>query len=224
MKLLRKLEAEPFVSLDVSGRREHVVSLDDSIPEGWEDISSIEEWYEYGEFSGADYKLIRSNISYAAYVKTLAHSNLDLLTEDEKDICAEMLAISAEFTIQRCPDDYLEVMEDWDVNSRHSRETRWQAARMTTFTLLATAKLLLKRIIDDKLDASYYQGIESKDVDGIEGIYDFLESGTGTSYENSGLLNSGEHVVIPGVPLDLNGVSAAIMSILKDGIYNLNTL
>ncbi len=219
MKLIRKIESEPFISLSESGIREHAVTTSETTPEGYEDITGLMEWFLYGEFTGADYKLVRKNIQTQAYIKTSGFTQMESLTQEELLIICEYIAVPLSVCMTVLGEDFSDFLEDWIEKSKIARLSRWEAAKSYVFNSIVESNKLLKYIADSKLISLYHEGIESVSIDGEEGLFDLVESTAGSSFENSGMLNGG-YTTISGGPL--SDVVSGTMDILRGGVYSLN--
>ena len=202
--------------------------IDDNIISGYTDISSIENWHNIGQILIGqfdyfkDWKCLRSKIKEKVEEKAgFNYSNFNNLSTEEKKIaCVYIpnLINPIDFvTTITSQEERIQISTEFDIKSSKSREQRFKAARIFTFSNLNVNDCMnLINDISDKLTLSYFMGIESKELDGHDGLFDYIESKTGTIYENNGLLQKN---ITPISGLSLLQFSQGLMSILREGRY-----
>lgn len=204
-----------WTSEDVGGTDAFVAIKDtDSVPTGYVDISSIENWDKWGYNAGCDYKLIRTEISKLEQFQVWAN-----LTTAEKAVCARLFVVDKSkrdeiyTTVQQIQLGLL-----FHKYSVECRTTRFAYASMEVYNRLAPseAATVVSEIEADGLPTKYIQfGHEGTEVGDPEGLFDYLQSVVGTGYATTGL--SSKAYVPDGMTLPQ--LVDRIMDILRDGDY-----
>lgn len=186
----------------------------DTVPSGYSDFSSIENWHLYGYETGKDYKVIRSEIK--SLYQSIQWVNL---STTEKTICANY------FIPPKIERDEVYTTEQqimlgllFHSNSIDARKTRYAYAAMEVYNRLT--KVESEEVINDVVSNNLVEKYISNGVEGTlegdeEGIFDYVESVTGTSYQSSGLATKS---YIPD-GMSLTQLIDRIMEILRDGKY-----
>jgi hypothetical protein len=164
----------------------------------YDDISTIENWDNYGlstKFENGyivDYKVIRDEIGKLAFEKVQMNwNNWNNLTETEKDIVCKYVVCPKNLIMSRFPNDINNKLKSWDDESTKAREYRYNILiRNLLFGYLTERKALmcLRSVSENGLLFAYFGGLEgSVEDDGVEGLFDFILSREGTTYQNNGL-------------------------------------
>lgn len=185
--------------------------------------STISEWDQYGQQIGYDYKYVREKISALTLVISTTsddYDDWDLVEPEDKEIAVRYMAVPANMVITYCGGInavYKSIIEEWVRLSKECRHNRMEAAKVFIFECIIEAKQLLVDV-NSSLVPNYYEGIEGTlEDEGVEGLFDFLESRVGTSYENNGLAETGYTLIGSRQWTD---VVDGVMDILKYGDYN----
>jgi hypothetical protein len=193
----------------------------------YRDISSIINWYKYGTKTTKDYKFIFEKI-YDLIIDITGedYSTIDNLTSDEGKIASELGIVPSSYR-----DNYYSELEQiYNAEKiieklRQARGCRFEYAKSYFHNNLS--KLQCQNIIVnlkhvnvdnntlDVVDNYVNYGIEGTEVGHEEGIYDFIQSTVGSSFETIGLssLNTDTY---SGTTEEL---ITNIMEIIKDGNY-----
>lgn len=186
--------------------------VESTVSTGYQDISSITNWLRFG-YRLVDYKVVRHNIIIIA--ATTGFSNL---SQSEKEICATMFAVA------KSDRDSLYSLEQQIIHGREyhtqsvlARKARRHAAESEAYNRIidGNERADLMNGVKPLLDVYVEFGVEGTVEGDIIGLFDYLESRTGTAYENIGLLS--KTYTIEG--MTLSQFSAKLMDILKNGRY-----
>jgi hypothetical protein len=214
----------------------HVVA--NSLPSGYTNVSSIENWNKYGPaLIGSatgfmDWKCLQREIKALANVilNNDYDTNWNSLNAAEKLIvCNYVLSAvpPAKFgatvtnAVQR-----MQIALDFDLNNRRARGNwqsgigRVQILRIYLFGKVGKTSALeaFRDVVMDGLLELYEGGIEGSVEDGIEGINDFLLARPGTSYAGTGLA-ARSYTVIDGSGDSMNDVANDMVDIASNGLY-----
>jgi len=83
------------------------------------------------------------------------------------------------------------------------------------FNLILDAKTALSDSIDAGLHIKYIEGIDAFANDGVDGVFDFIESTS--TYAATGLINTGYTPMTP--PQTMAQISVLLMDVLRNGNY-----
>jgi hypothetical protein len=221
---------------DLNGNAPFIVS--NSTETGYRDISSVENWDEYG------LGLIGSAVTFKDWkclqreIKTLA----DAIVVNDYDTnwgnlnAAEKLIVCNYLLSKVTPTNFGATVPDatertaiaisFDFNNRKARGSysdstgRVQAMRIYLFSKVGTADALetFRDVVSGSLLELYEGGIEGTVEDGIEGINDFFLSRAGTSYESTGLTTR-SYAIVDGSGDTLTDVANAMVGISSNGLY-----
>jgi len=191
--------------------KEYDVLYESPLQSGYTDVTNlISGWYTHGEASGKDYKYVRKQIQDLI-------TDFSLLSSADKILAGQFMApdpatiktsdvLGSEFDTYKI---------DWITKSKQARTLRWNAAILIGFNLISDAKIALSDSIDDGLHVKYIEGIDSFANDGVDGVFDFIESTSG--YSSSGLINNGYTPL--NSPQTMTEISVLLMDILRNGNY-----
>lgn len=216
------------------------VLLADTVPQGFVDGTTIENWAKYGskiidrkENTGfKDWKCIQREIGTLA--DAIVSSDYDA---NWGNLNAQEQLIACEYLLSKVPpakfaatvpdaDDRTAMAIAFDENNRlargssHFKTGRIQVMRIYLFGKIGTADALetFRDAVKDNLLELYEGGIEGTVEDGIEGLNDFLLSRVGTTYETTGLTTRG-YSIIDGSGDNLTDVANALVAIASNGQY-----
>lgn len=175
---------------DLSGNKPFIPVLDsDSVPVDYTEISSISNWASFGASAGCDYKVIRKAISVIAFVTGWAN-----LSQSEKEIAAEYFAVGATERAEIFTDPQVHLQKGVEfhrlsVAARQARVSTVEAvfyssmALTDAFTLVASMEIIANRYVN--------WGLETKSTDGVDALFDYINSNVGSIYEGAGIAESG---------------------------------
>lgn len=154
-------------------------------------------------------------------------ANLDQETKDE---LAKRFATDISNVMTVYPNFWDRVMNGYrefhspQVQAR-SQRFKWCAALIYNAVLPAGAGVIIGKMISNGFHTTYVDfGTESLADDGVEGLFDYVQSTTGTSFANAGLLEDATGNMITGTITETELVTR-IMDCLKLGImYNPNNV
>jgi len=161
-----------------------------SIEVGYKDFSSITNWYVYGDKTERDYKFIRDRI--IELFQSIGWTNLTL---EEKQICSQYFAVPKSnrneiYTIE----EQIELGSTYNRNSIESRKLRSGKASVEIRNRLIKSES--NEILDDVFNVSsnmfntYIENGREGTIEGDpEGLFDYIESRIGTSFEGIGFKN-----------------------------------
>lgn len=185
------------------------------------EIDSIEKWYKYGSLLDYDYKYIRSRVIEICINKTNNYTELENLSQSERDIMINLVAAPIEIIEQISGELFERIVEEWDKNSSSSRSKRWSKAKMYVFRKLSqqdAKSVLVEVTMNGDLVTRYLGGIEGTEEDnGEEGIFDYILAKEGTSFEGNGLKS--KNFVPKENGTTIEDVCTGIINILKEGVY-----
>lgn len=133
----------------------------------------------------------------------------------------ELMYASAHFcTPKEVRDQFFSIEEQIELgmlfNSRstESRKLRWERALVTlyNYTTLADA-FLIGQDIETPVFRYLNYGLEGISEGDTEGLFDYITSTSGTSYENIGLITKNIEMAVSGVTI--NDVATKLLDILK---------
>lgn len=238
MKLLCKYDFFDLNTKTITGGEEPkdafvVINSGDTIPSGYTNISSVKNWKEQGESLATDYLQYRSRVQDELDVNSWSG-----LTNEEKDIVIELYLQETNKTEEASNTEkvaHLMSVHGLDLISakgklisvfgpHHIKEVASCSARanceklyqvIAKYLSLADAGDLIK-ITHKLFDLYKSQGIRgTEDGSAGEGLFNFLESTSGTSYETTGLEQQG-YVLNTGTYADFIN---ELMDVLRYGNY-----
>lgn len=203
----------------------------------YNDISSIENWFEYGPYVSKDYKFIRRRIQELAPSEN-DQNGWDSLNSTQKYILARLKATTLQRVRQVLGNEMDNYMTRFDLDSQNCRIERFSRAKTILLNNVERidAFLILQTLENDKLIDKYvYQGIEgTKDSDPIEGLFNFIESTPMSyyngqtqdpfgnnlgKYENSGILTRTLNFQPDSQITNNQDLVTSIMNCLREGVY-----
>ena len=162
----------------------------DTLPSGYEDISSIEGWAAYGEQTGRDYKYVRTEI-----YKLVTASGWPNMTIPERTIAAQWFVVDKNERDQIFPTEtQILIGLDFHKRSIEARTIRFMYASMEVYNRLPKeeANQIVADIKADNLAEQYIEyGREGTAMGDPEGLFDYIMATSGTRYGPSG--------AVPGV-------------------------
>ncbi len=189
---------------------------EDTVSPGYQDISSITNWYIYGEKTGADYKNIRKAIQILAATITWAN-----LTLEEKKICSIMFAVAKVYRDDvHTFDEQISYGTVFHHKSVESRQLRANRAIAEIFSRLEPSEynVILDDIMGaDPLFSTYINfGREGTEEGDVDGAFDYMNGRANTKYTGKGLVN---YSFVPQGLNNMDDLAALLMNILKHGKY-----
>lgn len=206
--------------------------ISDTVDTGYADISSIENYDEFGACTGKDYKYIRSCMK--EFMLSIVHEDFSRwndLSLNEKKVAIKYLVseIPVYLTTQVYSIPELRVIGlEFHKNSLNCRDTRFNVCCGELFSRLSVNDA--NDIINDMdscydaggreycllLGTKYIRYGREGTVEGDpEGLFDYLEARTGTSFETWGLAAKS---ITPNYGT-LQDCVDSLMDILKNGNY-----
>ncbi len=219
---------------DLNGNSPFIIS--DSIPAGYEDITSIANLDMYGRgligttFGFRDWKCLQREIK--ALVLDVVDNDIDAnwnnLSADEKLIACKYILSRiplAKFgaTVPNATQRML-IATEYDFNNRQARGSwtsatgRIQAMRIYLFSKIGTVNALevLYDVVQDGLIELYEGGIDGTIEDGNIGINDFILSRAGYSVDG---LTTRSYPILDGSGDSLEDVADGLIEIAANGMY-----
>ena len=191
--------------------KDYDVLYESPLQSGYTDVTNlISGWHQHGQASVKDYKFVRKKIQDLA-------SDFESLSSADKILAGEFMAPDPT-TIEDSDvlgSEFQAFKIDWITKSKEARTARWEAAILIGFNLITDAKTALSDSIDGGLHIKYIEGIDSFANDGVDGVFDFIESTSG--YAATGLINTGYTPANP--PQTMAQISVLLMDILRNGNY-----
>jgi len=191
--------------------KEYDVLYESPLQSGYTDVTNlISGWYTHGEASGKDYKYVRKQIQGLI-------TDFSSLSSEDKILAGQFMAPDPGTikTSDVLGSEFDAYKKDWIIKSRDARIVRWDAATLLGFDLITDAKTALSDSIDAGLHIKYIEGIDSFANDGVDGVFDFIESTS--TYVATGLINNGYTPANP--PQTMAQISVLLMDILRNGNY-----
>lgn len=178
--------------------------------------STIESWGQWGEILGYDYKFVRDRIIEIVSVQTLGYTDYSTLNSNEINISMKYVAVPRSYIEANAINpDY--IINKWDEYSTKARQIRWNKTRQYVLNNLEVneARDLIHEVTEVKnLVTRYLLGIESKDIDGQIGLFDFIESKY--DYLLTGLSSKS---YTPRNGLSMSDFIDGVIDVIKYGIY-----
>ena len=200
-------------SIDLNGRPAMQIGL--NAPSGYQDVTSIENWDQFNHVIRKDYKFLRQQIKIL--VQNTGWTNL---TQLEKQIAVKYFVVSKQRRDQRYTmKEQIILGLVWHKESVKARQIRFDYAAMEIWNRLTRteARTIVNQIEADALSNKYIQfGTEGIQKGDPEGLFDYIESSVGTSYENAGLLQTR----YTPVGMTLVELSVRLIDILEHGNYD----
>ncbi len=191
----------------------------DTLPPGdYVDVSSIENWSEYGKRTGKDYKFIRNEIKLLAAPPTA----WSLMTLSEKDICVKL------FVVDKSQRDELYTTDEqillghvFHGKSIKARDQRWSHAEMELMNRLTKNdwRTMGSDLNKDNLVSQYVEnGLEGTLENDEAALFDYIDARNGTPYGtgNKGFRNKN---FTPIDIVDLDALADLVLDIIQNGNY-----
>lgn len=172
----------PWLESDLNGNIPF--KCEDYVSDGYSDISSVYNWYSFGDLTGRDYNFIRNEIM--SITNIIGFSNLN----DEEKIISASLFVVNKTDRDSVLSDY-DQKKYWNIlvqNSLDCREKRWSLAKSyISYNILSKDSSDLGSSTSILCNSYINYNITDDITCGTPGLYDFLE---GTSiYANNGYPN-----------------------------------
>tara|TARA_Y100000389_G_C17455556_1_gene517907 strand:+ start:657 stop:1268 length:612 start_codon:yes stop_codon:yes gene_type:complete len=155
------------------------------------DISCVEYWFKIGEEAGKDY--IYQRTGSMGYITN--NGGFDALTEYDKPYAAQNFCVDKTDRDKLYTDSEQEsYWATYIVNSQTARQQRWN--KVKSYISYRLSKDQSNEIANDTiiLNEKYiYYGIESKALDNIDGLFDYVE-GT-AAYSSTGFPSKSYYTV-----------------------------
>lgn len=200
MKLGRSITPQ-YITINGS-EHDYNYIVADVLSQDYDDISSIDNFYDYGSLAIGLYPKFRDWKCMTREIKALAltkssgdiNGNWAVFSDSEKNIlCNTILtSISPANIASTFPggEDRFNLSVTFDKKSSASRKSRYDIMRIYLFNKIGTAKALasFKFADEESLIALFVGGIEGTvESGGLVGLNDYLLSRVGTPYELTGL-------------------------------------
>lgn len=180
----------PWTEEELGGSPDFQVIGDaDIIPENYTDVSSVENWALYGPrqigkfVAFRDWKNLRSEIKTLVLAITSDDigTNFASLSDEEKKITCKYLInlVPTDRLIETyaSASDRLALSLNFDKESTGARTQRYYVMRTVLMGKIGSVNgvLYLEDAIRESRVEAYLGGIESKEEDGVSGLYDFID-------------------------------------------------
>jgi len=205
-------ELNNWETYQLNGNQAYIFS--ETVPAGYQDITSISNLDGYGMGAGKDYKFVR--VLIYIQMMTIGWENLSIA---EKTICSRWFVVLGDKRIEvHTVEEQIENGKSHHEKSRQNRFDRHTACLMEVFNRLdkLSAQTVLMSLETNGLLRLYIEyGIEGTLQGDITGIVDYINSVVGTPYENNGLMEESETPDDP-ILLDLKN---RLIDIIVNGNY-----
>lgn len=183
-------------------------SLDTNV---YEDVTSNKNWIEIG-CNYYDFLFCRNQIMQWTYVKTAIMGNpFSGLTQEDQEYAARYYAVGKpERESVFNQNDLKEYWREFILTANKTRKKRWEEAEaMISFELEMSESIDMAKSTNSLSSEYITYGIEEYSADGVDGLFDWIESKAGFS---GGTGFDAKSYYTTGLTQD-------IMLILRDGIY-----
>lgn len=183
-------------------------SLDTNI---YQDITSNKNWMEVGK-NYYDYLFCRNQVMQWTHVKTVVMGNpFSGLTQEDQEYAAMHYAVGQTERESVFPENKLkDFWKEFIITANKTRQKRWEEAKgMISFYLSITDSIDLAKSTNSLSNEYVTYGIEEYSADGVDGIFDWVESKAGFS-GGTGFDTKSYYTT---------NLRDDIMIILRDGIY-----
>ena len=116
------------------------------------------------------------------------------------------------------------ISEEFHATSKKARQIRYSKAVAYMFRSItySETELIINNIKANRLDYDYIEHgregvVEANNT--VEGLFNYIKSTAGTSYENNGLLQKQLTFIATSNVNNVTDLSNNLMTILKEGIY-----
>lgn len=192
-----------------------VIGNSDTVPTGYQDISSILHWWDFGTSAGKDYKYIRNEIMILAAVTGWAN-----LTLAEKIKAAEIFSVGDTERLEIYTlEQQIQLGMQHHVRSMESRQIRLMTVQMNLFNRLSKADWEeVGNAAAPYLAVYLEQGREGTSEGDPEGLFDYVDGSArpGTSWTTNGFRD--KNYTIEGYA-SCSDFADYLLGILKDGNY-----
>jgi hypothetical protein len=179
----------------------------------YNDVTSNKNWIELGKYQ-YDYLFCRNQIMMWTpnYVNKEGGIGWSGLTLEEKQIAAKNFAVGGSERAEVYTDDELRgFWSDFIDKAKESRIKRWESAKsLASYQLSVPNSIDLAKTTNDLSNEYITYGIEEYSIDGVDGLFNWLE-GTGPTYSGGTGFQSKSYYS--------SGLTQSLMTILRDGIY-----
>lgn len=206
-------ELQSYSTNDLNGNPAYIFA--ENLSSSYADITTIENLSEHGHHTGRDYKFIRSEINTLYDSSTWSE-----LSDDEKSVCSIYFICSpTEAADVHDVPTRVAYGELFHINSVESRMKRISRAMSEARTRIQQSDV--QELIDDLessnlLDTYITFGREGTIEGDPEGLFDWVESRAGTSFDGIGM--SSKSYTVEGYS-DMSDFTVYIMDIIKTGNY-----
>ena len=183
----------------------------ENLDEYYIDISCVQYWYQATLEAVPPKDYLFSRTGSMGYIENVASGSFDNLSQIDQEFAAQ------NFVVDKVDRDKLytdaEQEEYWSIfiaKSQEARQTRWN--KVKSYISYRLTKDQSNEVADDTiiLNEKYiYYGIESKAIDNVDGLFDYVE-GT-AAYSSSGF---------PSKPYYTTELRDGVMNFLN-GTYNI---
>lgn len=198
---------QDYSSEDLEGNQPYVLA--DSVPAGYQDITSIESLNNHGFRLGKDYKYVRREIK-----SIVASIGFEGLTVEEKKISSTHFCVSKEERLMvHTIEEQIENGVRFHERSIASRKKRRLIVEVEVYSRLESnkRKKLLKEMYE-LLELYEKFGVEGTLEGDDEGLFDYIEERPATSFFGNGLKS--KNYTIDGFS-NINDFAIHLMQILK---------
>lgn len=178
----------------------------------YEDITSNKNWMEIGK-NNYDLLFCRNQVMSWTYAKTTAIGQpFSGLTLEDQQWAAKVFAVDkTERESVYTENELLGFWKEFVHNAAIVRGKRWEEAKgLVSYKLSISDSIDLAKSTDSLSNEYITYGIEDYTIDGVDGLFNWLE-GTGPTYSGGTGFESKSYYS--------TGLTQSIMTILRDGIY-----
>jgi hypothetical protein len=208
LKIGKRIEQQIVLNQELPDLYVFSGSLDTNI---YEDITSNENWVNVGS-SMYDFMFCRNQVMSWTYVKTTVMGNpFSALTQSDQEYAAKVYAVGKpERESVYTQEELLGYWGTFISEASKTRGIRWGAAKaLVSFELSVADSIDLAKSTNSLSNEYVTYGIEQFDLDGVDGLFDWLEDTAGFD-GGTGFGGKSYHTT---------GLTENIMTILRDGIY-----
>lgn len=193
----------------------------DTLDAGYEDISSVENWDKYHDLFALDYKFVRDIIGGLVLTETNNLADWNTYDAAKQEIAARWFVVPEAqredvYTIEQ----QIGLGQIFNKCSVEARTLRVSKATSEIYNRLSgsEAQVIINDVTgSDNLFVTYVNfGREGSEEGDGEGLFDYMEGRTGTTWESTGF---DSYSYTPIGYTDMATLSIDLMKILKDGEY-----
>lgn len=197
-----------------------IVEDSESAPTGYQEIQSIVQWDYYitamADLKVKDYKVCREEIKKLMILKG-GFDSCD--TVEQHILIIHFIATPTQRLTMYTVEQQIVFSKDFDSESIKARSKRWKAFMLEMVNRLEKSDKneILTDLKNNDFENQYVEhGVEGIAQGDLEGLFDYLQSKTGTTWASTGLLDK----TFDNVDTDgLQALSDRFMEILRDGEY-----